>query len=96
MDPNCRIADPLIMTLANFTRQPIFASSFLFDTNLDLDSILHQLINALSQDHSYNKQGQHLDYISPLLSNLSQNNQVRRYSKNYYNIYTIYICIHEF
>ncbi|XP_059479746.1 protein HGH1 homolog [Neocloeon triangulifer] len=67
LDPESPVADPALMTLCNITRD----SKAVESAWPTLESQLCEILKALSHVE-YNKKGQTLHYLAPLISNLTQ------------------------
>lgn len=76
MDPESSAADAACMTLSNLTRQCNAANLVVENLNSAKISI-EKLINLLTKK-KFNTKGCNLNYLGPLFSNLSQNNEFRK------------------
>lgn len=88
LDPDSPLADPALMVLSNITRPSHLTSQVLslmlgddgVDTYDDdkISELMEKIMSALTAT-KYSTVGANLNYLGPLLSNLSQVSAVRRY-----------------
>ncbi|XP_034946105.1 protein HGH1 homolog [Chelonus insularis] len=77
LDKDCSLADPCCMVLSNMTRPSILVDRIVALTE-KVNCKWDQIVYAFAYADKYNTKGAKLDYLGPVLSNLSQSAIVRK------------------